>query len=229
MFCEFASYLLAPGLRILYVMDRMINVSAFAFLITGLLWFLLTAFGASLLFPITGSIMHLEMPGFLAYGSGDIVGDYIYVMNSGLELGLLPHAIVAFSAIFLFALVLLRIVRFLATSVGIMLGISRQFGIAFSYRERFASRGRLDYYVLQEAIRFLKIQEKLLVHSICHELKELGIDVSDFKETISAYVNQGIINSGNIRGDVFTSVKSFVFRRPAQSAITRAQRRAARA
>jgi hypothetical protein len=107
-----------------------------------------------------------------------------------------------------------------------LLRLTAQFGVTFTYRERFSSRGNLAYYSLQEVIRFLKTQEKVLIKSLYDELKERGIDTSDLKDSVVAYINQGVINSGDIRGDVFTSIKSFVFRRPARSIVKKSTRKA---
>ena len=71
-------------------------------------------------------------------------------------------------------------------------------------------------------IRFLKTQrENPQVKSLGDELKERGIDTSDLKDSVVAYINQGgVNNSGDIRGDVaFTSIKSFVFCRPTRSIV----------
>ena len=92
-----------------------------------------------------------------------------------------------------------------------------QFGVAYSYRRRY-SRGNLNYFCLQDVARFMRTREKILIKAICEQLRIHIIDASDFKESLTAYINQGVINSGDIRGNVLTSIKSFVFRRPARAA-----------
>jgi hypothetical protein len=228
-FCEFASYVLSPAVRWLYALDRMYCINSLLYALSGLLLFVAAAVPALLFFPFIYPVILLQMPDFIIMPSFF----FQYVLPQQITLffseGFYAHAIIAFTVFYLFLFLFLRGLRWLATLLGIALGLKHQFGIAFSYRERFTSRGQLQYYELQEIIRYLKIHEKILINSLYDMLKTHGVDASDFKESVTAFINQGVINSGDIRGNVFTSVKSFVFRRPARSAIRRSERSAARA
>ena len=93
------------------------------------------------------------------------------------------------------------------------LALKTNYGILASYRERWATIGQLRYFELQEAIRLLKIHEQVLLSSVIEWLDVHGIDASAFKDTMSAFINQGVINSGQIGGNVATKVGSIVFRR----------------
>ncbi len=232
-FCEFSSYVLSPALRWLYALDRTFLVNPILYAFCGLLLFALAAFPAMGLFP-------------LIYLGGSLLSSPFFFEDVSFFLMLLPQqyesiffhlfsthtyasSIVALAATYVALVVVWRVLRWIAKLLSTALGIAQQFGISFSFRERFTSRGQLQYYELQESIRFLKIHEKILINSIFKKLKAHGIDATDFKESVTAFINQGVINSGDIRGNVFTSVKSFMFRRPAKSAIRRSERRAARA
>jgi hypothetical protein len=69
---------------------------------------------------------------------------------------------------------------------------------------------------LQEVVRFLKVQEKVLTSAIVRLCEHKGIDTSDFKENLTAFINQGVINSGEIRGNVSSKISSLVIRRRGQ-------------
>ena len=233
-FCEFASYILAPGLRRLYFLDRLFHVNSILYVIFGITLFVAAAVPASLICLGLGLIYYLpHSDSFLASalypasaGAGIIgnsldTGSLADVFQYFGQFAWAAYAITVAATAYLAFVIAWRGLRWLLTTLGIALKISKQFGIAFSYRERFASRGELKYYELQEVIRFLKTQEKILLKSIHEQLKEHGIDSSDFKESLVAYINQGVINSGDIRGNVFSSIRSFVFRRPRKSAVKR--------
>ena len=227
MFCEFASYVLAPGLKGLYRMDWLFGIQLLVYLLFGLGLFVAgTVLSSALLYGwgvlrLVGQGMELTM---LLDEPALLVQDlFRFATSPGTALLSLSITVVAFSLAF----VAWRLLRGLASMVGLLTSMSRQFGVAFSYRERFTSRGSLDYYCLQDVACFMKTQEKILVKTICDQLHLHGIDASDFKESLSAYINQGVINSGDIRGNVLSSVKSFVFRRPARSAGNRSKRKVA--
>jgi len=151
-------------------------------------------------------------------------GEYVALPFLLADKAVISNALIVGTLSLLLALIAWRAIRWFLSTLGIALRLTAQFGITFTYRERFASRGNLSYYSLQEVIRFLKTQEKILIKSLYDELKERGIDTSDLKDSVVAYINQGVINSGDIRGDVFTSIKSFVFRRPARSLVKKSRR-----
>ena len=62
-------------------------------------------------------------------------------------------------------------------------------------------------------IQALKVQEKLLTRGLVQYLDARGIDTSDLEQSIVAFINQGVINSGEIRGSVSSKIGSIVFRR----------------
>jgi hypothetical protein len=236
-FCEFASYILAPALKRFYIMDRLFHINAALYNLAGLPFLL----GATLLclfdYLILGALTLVRSsdwsrPGF--FYPAEVLnaiamlfrGNYTELLYLLSQSGVLTNALLVGSLTLLTVLVAWRLIRWIFSTLGIALRLTAQFGITFTYRERFSSRGNLAYYSLQEVIRFLKTQEKILIKSLYDELKERGIDTSDLKDSVVAYINQGVINSGDIRGDVFTSIKSFVFRRPARSIVKKSTRRA---
>jgi hypothetical protein len=86
--------------------------------------------------------------------------------------------------------------------------------VTASYREKFSQGAVLAYYDLQEVVRFLKTQEKIITNSLIDCLEYFNIDTSDLKENIIAFINQGVINTGEIRGNLSAKIKSIVFRNP---------------
>jgi hypothetical protein len=113
----------------------------------------------------------------------------------------------------LFALVVLwQVLRRLGRMVLLGLALKTNNGILVSYRERWSTIGGLRYFEPQEAIRLLKIHEQVLLSSVIEWLDSHGIDASAFKDTVSAFINQGVINSGQIGGNVATKVGSIMFR-----------------
>jgi hypothetical protein len=231
-FCEFASYVLPPGTAKLYRIGNLFRINALLYLLYALVMAVLVSIGCGLFYLLFVALIQMLSgpgtfgpflhPGELALGQvmmGYLTRDYLGAVRAVLNPGLLGYAVVVTSLTYLIVQGLWRGLRWLAALLGILLNVTRQFGVLFTYRERFASRSSLGYYALQEVVRFLKIQEKILIKSIYELLKEREIDASDFKESLSAYINQGVINSGDIRGDVFTRIKSFVGRRPPRTVI----------
>ena len=222
-FCEFASYVLAPGRRWLYLLRRLFGINSILYT---LVWPIVLVILSSLflfIYPYLIPLVLFEFDPFLLQG---ITMSYDQYMAYFFEFWFQVYAIVALSALYLVVILGWRLLWFLVATADVVLCISNQFGLKFSYRERFASRGELGYYELQETIRFLKTQEKVLINSIHAKLSECGIDASDFKESVVTYINQGVINSGDIRGNVISSISSFVFRRPNKSAVKRYKGRA---
>ncbi len=218
-FCEFATYVLAPAAGNLYRLDRFFQISWVLYGLIGVGSFV----GIAVLADVALFVLGMVLPPF------DVTGDQsLFLMQPEAlpealrwtlaNAGFTAHALVIVAALFIAAFVAWRVARTALSFFGILFNVTRQFGVAYSFRERFTSRGQLDYFPLQEVARFMKTQEKILTCAICDQLKEHQIDASDFKESLTAYVNQGVINSGDIRGDVMSSIKSFVFRHPARSA-----------
>jgi hypothetical protein len=227
-FCEFASYVLAPGLKRLHRLDWLFEIQALVYVVFGLG----LAVTAALLCVVLTFAVGLGVP---ALGLVANAATYWQVPEA-IGLALLGFAMTPGSALLSLSFVAVlslaiplawRTLRGGLSLLGLLTLLSREFGVAFSYRERFTSRSNLDYYCLQDVARFMKTQEKILIKAICEKLHDHGIDSSDFKESLTAYVNQGVINSGDIRGNVLTSVKAFVFRRPARSAVNRSKRKVA--
>jgi hypothetical protein len=229
-FCEFSSYVLRPGLSKLYRIGHLFRINGLLYTVYAIAVALLVGIGSIIAYLVIAEIMLvLRPPGFfgpfllpaqivLSQLSMKLAqGDYVGAVWAAMNFSLMGYAVVVTSLLYLSLQALSRGLRWLIATVGILFNVSRQFGIPFSYREQIASRSSLKYYALQEVVRFLKVQEKILMKSIYELLKERGIDTSDFKESLSAYINQGVINSGDIRGDVFTRIKTFVGRRPAKS------------
>lgn len=224
-FCEFASYVLAPGRRWLYVLRRLFGINSILYTLVWPIAFLILSSLFLFIYPYLIPLVFFDFdPIFFR----DIMGSYDRYVEYVFEFWFQAHAIVALSALYLVVILGWRLLWFLVATADVMLCITNQFGLNFSYRERFASRGELGYYELQETIRFLKTQEKVLINSIYTKLSECGIDASDFKENVVAYINQGVINSGDIRGNVISSISSFVFRRPNKSAVKRYKGRASK-
>lgn len=230
MFCEFASYVLAPGLERLYRLDRLFRAQPLVYGLFGLALGAAAALlacalvvGLGLMLPglgwVQGSALLVEAPELLP---ALLLGHLAQPGTVPLSLGLVA---VAWAGVFLGW----RLLRGAFGAVALLARLSNQFGVAYSYRERFTSRGNLDYFCLQDVARFMKTQEKILVKAICDQLRSNGIDASDLKDSLTAYINQGVINSGDIRGNVLTSVKSFMFRRPARAAANRTKRKAVNA
>jgi hypothetical protein len=238
-FCEFSSYVLPPGPSGLYRIGHLFRINGLLYSLYAVVVALFIGIGCGVVYLAIAEVMlMLGPPGFfdpfllpaqIVPSHGSIVEslarrDYFSAIRPATNFSLMGYAVVITSLLYLCLQALLRGLRWLIATIGILFNVSRQFGIPFSYRERFASRSSLKYYALQEVVRFLKVQEKILIKSIYDLLKERGIDTSDFKESLTAYINQGVINSGDIRGNVFTRIKSFVGRRPARSAVRRPAR-----
>ncbi|SHG47969.1 hypothetical protein [Massilia sp. CF038] len=206
-FCEFATYVLAPGRSGLYRLERYFRWHWLAYLAlpVALAVVLLYLIGLAGLAAFFGFFM--QEPSLMPSPF-----DWHFLAQAALQLGLA-------SGVFGGLVVLWRVLFRLITAAGIFLNITQQFGIAFSFRERYTSSGQLDYFSVQEVGRLLKTQEKVLIKAICEQLKAHHIDASDFKDNLTAYINQGVINSGDIRGNIVNSIKSFVFRRPAKTAV----------
>ena len=121
--------------------------------------------------------------------------------------------VVVVATLFTIAFVAWWTLRWLLVMLGVLLGLRFHYGVAKSYREQIAKGAALDYYEMQNVIYFLKAQEKVLTNALVNSLRERGIDTSDLRENIAAFINQGVINTGQIRGNVATKIRSMVFRR----------------
>jgi len=140
----------------------------------------------------------------------------LYVIEQ-LRGGWFAYRIIGCTFVF-FALVMLwQALRRLGRMVLLGLALKTNYGILASYRERWSTIGQLRYFELQEAVRLLKIHEQVLLSSVIEWLDAHGIDTSAFKDTVSAFINQGVINSGQIGGNVATKVGSIMFRRAPRS------------
>jgi hypothetical protein len=136
----------------------------------------------------------------------------LYVFEQ-LRGGWFAYRIIGCTFVFFAIVMLWQALRRLGRMVLLGLALKTNYGILASYRERWATIGQLRYFELQEAIRLLKIHEQVLLSSVIEWLDVHGIDASAFKDTMSAFINQGVINSGQIGGNVATKVGSIVFRR----------------
>jgi hypothetical protein len=237
-FCEFSSYLLAPGLPRLYRTDRLFRINPMVYLLyASLISAVLAAVAladyamvAAGLLMVTGgalpswlaTLFAPMLPRGIETLPSDLGEIFPVLLASSLANPLAyAYALIANATVLVFAVLAYWLLRKLFAMIALALDLRGQFGLTFSYRERFSSRSQLNYYAMQEVVRFLKMQEKILVRSILDLLRERGIDSSDFRESLTAYINQGVINSGDIRGNVISSIRSFVFRRPSRPAGSR--------
>jgi hypothetical protein len=231
-FCEFSSYVLRPGRSSLYRIGHLFRINGLLYSLYAIAVALLIGIGCGviylaiadtmLMFGLHGWVDPFLLPAQVAPAHTSVIDslaklDRLGAILPAMNLRLMGYAVVITSLLYLCLKVLFRGLRWLIATIGILFNVSRQFGIPFTYRERIASRSSLKYYALQEVVRFLKVQEKILMKSVYELLKGRGIDTSDFKESLTAYINQGVINSGDIRGDVFTRIKTIMGRRPAKS------------
>jgi hypothetical protein len=138
---------------------------------------------------------------------------YPFYVFEQLRGGWFAYRIIGCTFVFFAIVMLWQALRRLGRMVLLGLALKTNYGILASYRERWATIGQLRYFELQEAIRLLKIHEQVLLSSVIEWLDVHGIDASAFKDTVSAFINQGVINSGQIGGNVATKVGSIVFRR----------------
>lgn len=186
LFCEFASYVLPPGRRNLYWIDRAFQIHPVAYTLLAPLSLIPLVMVSLLVFPFVYTLPHLQVPPMWMNLPDFLDQNYFNDLKYTLANHLWPYAVVTLTLLFVIGFIIIQALKWLLTLIGIALGLSRQFGIAFSYRERFASRGGLQYYELQEVIRFLKTQEKILLHSLIETLKDHGIDTSDLRGVINS-------------------------------------------
>lgn len=226
-FCEFASYILPSAIGRLYWIDRLFKMNPIAYNVAALMPVALFAAAATLLYPFLYSLPFLEIPhpymNLKEYIGNYYLLDIQYLWTSGRW----PYTMPVLAALVIVGFVIVQLVQWMTTLVSVLLGLKNQYGLAFSYRERFTSHGALGYFDLQEVTRFLKTQEKLLLHSLLEVLREHNVDTTDLKESVVAFINQGVVNSGDIRGSITNNIRSFMFRHPARNTTRRRTRRAA--
>jgi hypothetical protein len=208
-FGEFASHVIPPAKKRYYFIDRLFQINPLIYLLWGIIILGLACVVSLILSPFLENLLWLEMPwGF--FNSYAIDEQYF---QQQILTGWVLLRVVALSLVILVLFIAWRIILWLYVYLGIFLGLRCQYGLPKTFREHIAKGGPLDYYELQSVIYFLKAQEKILTQAMVGELCSHGIDVSDLKENISAFINQGVINSGEIRGNVANKIRSIVFRR----------------
>lgn len=211
---EFASLVLPPAKRRYYALDRVLEVSVPAFLIWGVLLVLIAGVLSTIVAPFTDGVLHWKVPWVFAEG---YIQDGIwwlapYVWHQ-ITSGWFVYRIIDVSVLLVLLFVLWRLLTYLYDLVGIALGLRRQCGLSRTYREFIAAGGSLDYFDMQTVVYFLKAQEKVLTEAMIGVLRKHNIDPSDLKETITAFINQGVINTGEIQGNLSAKINSIVFRR----------------
>ena len=214
-FCEFASLVVPPGKRRLNFIDRLFELHPIAYAAAGVLAFLIIGVLGTAFSPVVEPLIWLKMPHLLELMRAP--ERLLSFFNSQFQSGYFFFRIIGLSIFFTFLILFWRFIKWVLVTVGIYLGLKKNFGVAASYREKFSQGLFLSYYDLQEVIRFLKTQEKILTNSLIDCLDHFGIDTSDLRENITAFINQGVINTGEIRGNLSAKIKSIVFRRPRKS------------
>lgn len=212
-FCEFASHVMPPGKARFYTFDILFQYHPALYALMGPLVFFAIGLLATLTAPFTESWFWLGPgvgPTYLEMLSAEGYVEYVVEQMLG---GWFAYRIAGFSIFLLTAFVIWRGMLWLSNVVGIFLRLRHNFGIDVSCRERWASGTRLSYFELQETVRALKIQEKIITGGLIDCLEKHEIGTSDLKQSITAFINQGVINSGEIRGNVSNKVAAIVFRR----------------
>jgi len=225
-FCEFASYLVPPIGRGVERLDVLFGYNAVVYALLGIVTYLGIGLLATVVGPVVEGLLWLGPFAFVTH-LGTVFNESFpqYLIEQMLG-GWFAYRIIGCAFVF-FALVMLwQALRRLGRMVLLGLALKTNYGILLSYRERWSTIGQLRYFELQEAVRLLKIHEQVLLSSVIEWLDAHGIDTSAFKDTVSAFINQGVINSGQIGGNVATKVGSIVFRRAPRS---RPRRKAAAA
>ena len=222
-FCEFASHLVPPVSRTVARLDTLFGYHPLVYALVGFVLYAFAAFVATLTGPFVEGLLWLGPLSFLNHLGlvSSVFPNYFYEQIAG---GWFAYRIVGVTLVFLLVVIASQVARRIATFVLLALALKTNYGIFASYRERWSTTSRLRYFELQEAIRLLKIHEQVLLSAVIEWLEAHGIDASPFKETVSAFINQGVINTGQIGGNVATKVGSIVFRRGPKS---RARRKGA--
>lgn len=211
-FCEFASHLVPPVSRTVARLDTLFGFHGLVYAFVGLVLYFAAGLAATWIGPIAEGLLWLGPVAFadhLALVSG-AYPQYVWEQISG---GWFAYRIVGCTLVILGLLLAWHAVRRVAAVAFLALALKTNYGIVASYRERWSTSSRLRYFELQEAIRLLKIHEQVLLSAVIDWLEIHGIDASAFKETVTAFINQGVINTGQIGGNVATKVGSLVFRR----------------
>ena len=211
-FCEFASYLVPPIGRGVERLDVLFGYNPVVYALLGILTYLAAGIVATAVGPLVEGLLWLSPLTFLAHLETMAESYPLYVFEQ-LRGGWFAYRIIGCTFVFFAIVMLWQALRRLGRMVLLGLALKTNYGILASYRERWATIGQLRYFELQEAIRLLKIHEQVLLSSVIEWLDVHGIDASAFKDTMSAFINQGVINSGQIGGNVATKVGSIVFRR----------------
>jgi hypothetical protein len=223
-FCEFASYVLMPVRRGLMLLDRLFELHPSVYALLGGALFVLAALGAmsvSRPFGVSWSAPLLAL-GALSGAAGWTE----FFARALVEGGFARHMVLVSLAVIV-AFGLRRLTGVMLGAAGIGLGLRKDLGIDRSYRERESAPTPLGYYDRQEVNRFLKTQEKVLTEALVECLEARGIDTSDLKESLLAFVNQGIINTGEIRGNVTNRIRTLFSRKARERAWSRKVRNVA--
>jgi hypothetical protein len=211
-FCEFASLVVPPGKKQLNFIDRLFELHPLAYIVASILAFLIFGLFCTFISPIVEPLIWLNIPGVLELVNAP--QGLLSFVGSQVQSGYFLFRIIGLSIFFLMLILFWRIIKWVLATIGIFLGVKKNFGVTASYREKFSQGAVLAYYDLQEVVRFLKTQEKIITNSLIDCLEYFNIDTSDLKENIIAFINQGVINTGEIRGNLSAKIKSIVFRNP---------------
>jgi len=211
-FCEFASYLVPPIGRGVERLDVLFGYNPVVYALLGIVTYLAVGIVATIAGPLVEGLLWLSPTAYLTHlvTMGESYPLYVFEQLRG---GWFAYRIIGCTFVILAVVVLWQVLRRLGRMALFGLALKTNYGIQTSYRERWTTIGQLRYFELQEAIRLLKIHEQVLLSSVIEWLDAHGIDASAFKDTVSAFINQGVINSGQIGGNVATRVGSIMFRR----------------
>lgn len=222
-FCEFASHLVPPVSRTVGRLDILFGYHPLVYALVGLVLYMTAAVIATYAAPFVEAPLWLGPIDYVNH-IGAIGQSYPTYLLRQMTGPWFAYRIIGVTFVVLLAIVLWHVARWVARLVMLALALKTNYGLRVSYRERWSTTSRLRYFELQDATRFLKVHEQVIISSVTEWLDAHGIDASAFKDTITAFINQGVINTGQIGGSVATKVKAMVLRRPSKA---RAQRKAA--
>ena len=222
-FCEFASHLVPPVTRTVSHLDTVFGYHPVVFALMGVALYVAAGVASTMVGPALEALLWLSPAAFVQHLSNVAVFYPQYVIEQ-ITGGWFAYRIVGCTLVVILLILAFQAVRWLSAIVLFALSLKGNYGLASSYRERWATLSRLRYFELQEAVRLLKVHEQVLLSAVIEWLDQHGIDSSTFKETVTAFINQGVINSGQIGGNVATKIGSMVVGRRGKG---RARRKAA--
>lgn len=209
-FCEFASYVLSPVQRGLALLDRLFELHPVLYALLGGALFGAAALGSM---AVARTLVAFWSTPAAALARLRGVSGWVELILSTPVAGGVAFQMLLASVALVVAFAAVRLASAISGAVAIGLGLRKDLGITWSYRERQSTRAPLGYFDRQEVIRFLKTQEKVLTEAMVECLDAHGIDTSDLKESLLAFINQGIINTGEIRGNVTSRIRAFFSRK----------------